>query len=173
LKMNIKENRSLNAIQHYQQQFEASLRTAPVDWYTFLDLKVQLGEVFLRKLDRMSMAHSVEARTPFLDKEVVKAVFACDPQLRVEQLPKNWVREIAKKYLPDTIIHRKKKGFNYPYLQWLHESGELEVIQKVQHEKKLFQTEHLNWLLKESRQGKFQHQIFAIYLLCKWIDKKL
>ena len=173
LKMNIKDNRSLTSIAAYQKEFTQSIHTAPVDWYTFLDLKIQLGEVLLRKLDRMSMAHNIEARTPFLDKELVETVFSTDPMLRQAQIPKGWIKEIAKDYLPYSIIHRKKKGFNYPYLEWLLSGNELDVISKVQKEKKLFNDDHLDWLLLEANQGKFQHQIFSLYMLCKWIDKKL
>lgn len=173
LKMNVKEHRSLDTISAYREEFVQSTRNAPVDWYSFLDLKIQLGEVFLRKLDRMSMAHNVEARTPFLDKELVQTLFSTDPQLRKEQIPKQWIKEIAGAYLPDTIIHRKKKGFNYPYMEWLRSGGELEVITKVQKNKKLFHDQHLNWLLSKGQEGKFHHQIFALYMLCKWIDKKI
>jgi asparagine synthase (glutamine-hydrolysing) len=173
LKMNIKDNRSLDIIASYRQEFEESRHSAAVDWYSFLDLKIQLGEVFLRKLDRISMAQSIEARTPFLDKELVKAVFATPPELRAEQLPKGWIKEIAAAYLPETIIHRKKKGFNYPYLEWLQESDQLGVITKVQQRHKLFNERQLKWLLSEGEQGRFQHQIFSLYILCRWMERQL
>ena len=91
------------------------------------------------------MAQSIEARTPFLDRELVKAVFATSPELREAQLPKGWIKEIAAAYLPQTIIHRKKKGFNYPYLEWLQESNQLEIIPKVQKRHKLFNEKQLEW----------------------------
>jgi asparagine synthase (glutamine-hydrolysing) len=173
LKMNIKDNRSLEMITAYIQEFKESHRNAPVDWYSFLDLKIQLGEVFLRKLDRISMAHSVEARTPFLDKEVVQSVFATATELREQQIPKGWIKEIAMDYLPEAIIQRKKKGFNYPYLEWLQSSNELKIILNVQKKHKLFNDIQLEWLLSEGEQGRFQHQIFSLYILCKWMERRL
>lgn len=173
LKMNIKDNHSLDWIASYSEEFEESRRSAPVDWYSFLDLKIQLGEVFLRKLDRISMVQSIEARTPFLDRELVKAVFSTVPELREAQLPKGWIKEIAAAYLPDTIIRRKKKGFNYPYLEWLQESNQLEVIPRVQKRHKIFNEKQLEWLLSEGEQGRFQHQIFSLYILCRWMERKL
>jgi asparagine synthase (glutamine-hydrolysing) len=172
LKMNIKDGRSLEWITAYREEFEKSPRSAPVDWYSFLDLKIQLGEVFLRKLDRITMAQSIEARTPFLDKALVKTLFATAPELREAQLPKGWLKEIATPYLPEAIIHRRKKGFNYPYLEWLQSSNELEIIQKVQKKHKIFNEKQLEWLLLEGKQGRFQHQIFSLYLLCRWIERK-
>ncbi len=91
LRMNVKDNLSLKALEPYKKEFEQSGRTSAIDWYSFLDMKVMLGNVFLRKLDRMSMAHSVEARSPFLDKEVVATAFAC--------AARNFVWQILPKHL--------------------------------------------------------------------------
>jgi len=173
LKRNIKDHHSLDRIASYRQAFEESPRSAPVDWYSFLDLKIQLGEVSLRKLDRISTAHHITVRTPFLDRELVKTLFSSAPKLRAEQLPKGWIKEIAAAYLPKTIIHRKKKGFNYPYLEWLQKSNQLEVILQVQNKHKLFNDTQLQWLLSEGKQGRFQHQIFSLYILCRWIKREL
>ncbi len=173
LRMNVKDNHSLKALEPYREEFEESGRTSPVEWYSFLDLKVMLGNVFLRKLDRMSMAHSVEARSPFLDKEVVATAFACSPELRMMQPSKALVKSVARKYLPQEIVHRKKKGFNYPYLEWLQESGELEVIHRVQEKMHLFHESELEMYLEKGRQGMFKQHLFALYMLCKWLEKNL
>lgn len=172
LRMNIRDNRSLEAIAQYKDEFDKSERSSPIDWYSFLDLKVMLGEVFLRKLDRMSMAHSIEARSPFLDKEVVAAAFSCEPDLRRGEMPKELIKIIAKSYLPKDIIERKKKGFNYPFMQWLQESGELETIERVQQKMNLFNNEELNVLLTQGKQGMFKQHIFSLYMLCKWLEKE-
>lgn len=171
LKMNVPDNHSLKAIKNYMEDFEKSHCTSPIQWYSFLDLKVMLAEVFLRKLDRMSMAHSVEARSPFLDKEVVAAVFGCEPSLRLTHIPKEILKTIAKKYLPKEIIDRKKKGFNYPFLQWLNESNELDVIRRVQEKTGMFQQAELDALLEQGKQGMFAQHIFSLYMLCKWMER--
>jgi asparagine synthase (glutamine-hydrolysing) len=53
LRMNVKDNHSLTALEPYKEEFEQSGRTSSIDWYSFLDMKIMLGNVFLRKLDRM------------------------------------------------------------------------------------------------------------------------
>ena len=173
LRMNVKDNTSLRAITPYKEEFDQSDRTSPVDWYSFLDLKVMLGNVFLRKLDRMSMAHSIEARSPFLDKEVVSTAFSCDPSLRLQGVSKALVKSVARKYLPDEIIDRKKKGFNYPYMEWLHESGELAVIERVQQQMNLFHQGELAMYMEKGRGGMFKQHLFSLYMLCKWLEKKV
>jgi asparagine synthase (glutamine-hydrolysing) len=171
LRMNVKDNHSLKALEPYREEFEESGRTSSIEWYSFLDLKVMLGNVFLRKLDRMSMAHSVEARSPFLDKEVVTAAFSCTPELRMMKPAKALVKSVAKKYLPNEIVDRKKKGFNYPYLEWLQESGELEVIHRVQEKMNLFHESELEMYLEKGKQGMFKQHLFSLYMLCKWLEK--
>ena len=172
LRMNVKDNLSLKALKTYKEEFEQSGRTSPIDWYSFLDLKVMLGNVFLRKLDRMSMAHSVEARSPFLDKEVVTTAFSCTPELRMMGPSKALVKSVARKYLPEEIVDRKKKGFNYPYMEWLQESGELSVIGRIQGKMNLFNESELEMYLEKGKQGMFKQHLFSIYMLCKWLEKK-
>lgn len=171
LRMNIKDNHSLKALAPYKEEFEQSGRTSPIDWYSFLDLKVMLGNVFLRKLDRMSMTHSIEARSPFVDKEVVATAFACVPELRMANTPKGLVKRVAGKYLPEEIVNRKKKGFNYPYMEWLQESGELEVIVRIQEKMHLFNESELEMYLEKGKQGMFKQHLFSLYMLCKWLEK--
>jgi len=172
LRMNVKDNHSLESLESYIEEFEESGHTSPVDWYSFLDLKVMLGNVFLRKLDRMSMAHSVEARSPFLDREVVATAFACTPELRMAERPKELVKRVASKYLPEEIVHRKKKGFNYPYMEWLQESGELEVIGRMQEKMNLFNGSELEMYLEKGKKGMFKQHLFSLYMLCKWLEHK-
>ena len=172
LRMNVSDNHSLKIIEKYQKAFEQSQRTSPIEWYSFLDLKVMLGEVFLRKLDRMSMAHSIEARSPFLDKEVVQSVFACDPALRLTPNPKALLKIIAQTYLPQETINRKKKGFNYPFVTWLEESGELDVIARIQKKMHLFNESEIAFYVESAKKGAFQQHIFVLYFLCKWWEKE-
>jgi len=172
LRQNIKENTSAKTLQPYRDAFESSGYTSSVDWHSYLDIKVMLGAVFLRKLDRMSMAHSIEARSPFLDKEVVDMAFSFAPELRAPTAPKALLKRIAARYLPEEIVNRKKKGFNYPYVEWLHESGELEVLGRVQAKLHLFREEELAMYLEKSKQGMFKQHLFSLYILCKWLEKK-
>ncbi|EIF50104.1 asparagine synthase (glutamine-hydrolyzing) [Sulfurovum sp. AR] len=171
LRMNVKDNRSLAALEPYKEEFEQYGRVSPMEWYSFVDLKVMLGNVFLRKLDRMSMAHSIEARSPFLDKEVVATAFSCTPDLRMMKPSKALVKNVARKYLPNEIVDRKKKGFNYPYMEWLQESGELEVIHRIQEKMNLFNESELEMYLEKGKQGMFKQHLFSLYMLCKWLEK--
>jgi asparagine synthase (glutamine-hydrolysing) len=74
----------------------------------------------LRRLDRMSMAASVECRTPFLDHRLVETVVNLPLAFRLRGSTDKWIlKEIASRYLPRTIVHRKKVGFPLPLGDYL------------------------------------------------------
>ena len=170
LRQNVRDDRSFTYIAHLVERFgEAS---GP-QWYSYIDIKVQQGEVFLKKLDRVTMAHGIEARSPFMDRKLVGRLLACDPKWRMGEKPKWLLKEVAKKWLPDEILQRKKKGFSYPYMEWLHESGELAVIERVDSELKLFRPDALAFMIEKSKKGRFKHHLYAVWFLCKWLEKRL
>jgi asparagine synthase (glutamine-hydrolysing) len=74
----------------------------------------------LRRLDRMSMAASVECRTPFLDHQLVRAVLNLPLSYRLRGRTDKWIlKEIAARHLPHSVVHRKKVGFPLPVKDYL------------------------------------------------------
>ncbi len=170
LRQNVRDDRSFTYIAHLVKRFGEA---AGPQWYSYIDIKVQLGEVFLKKLDRVTMAHGIEARSPFMDRKLVRKLFSSDPVWRMGNQPKWLLKEVAKRYLPPEIVERKKKGFSYPYMEWLIESGELSVIERVDRELKLFRSDALQIMIEKSKKGRFKHHLYAIWFLCKWFEKHL
>ncbi len=85
---------------------------------TSVDLRVQLPEEFLFMTDRFSMAHSLEARTPFLDRQFVEQMLLIDPKVRVDS-GKTLFKEAVEDLLPEQVLEGPKKGFVIPESQWL------------------------------------------------------
>ncbi|MDD5405344.1 MAG: asparagine synthase (glutamine-hydrolyzing) [Sulfurovaceae bacterium] len=171
LKQNVKDDNSLHYLEAYWQEFVESRRTNMIDWYSFCDMKVKLGDLFLTKLDRISMACGIEARSPFLDKAIVKLAFSVDPNIRFGDTSKFLIKQIAYDYLSSDIVERKKRGFSYPYMEWLLEENELEIIRRVQRERKIFNNDTLEFILSKAPSGGFKHHIFALYMLCRWLER--
>jgi asparagine synthase (glutamine-hydrolysing) len=74
----------------------------------------------LRRLDRMSMAASVECRTPFLDRQLVQAIINLPLSYRLRGRHDKWMlKEIAARYVPHAVVHRKKVGFPLPVKDYL------------------------------------------------------
>ena len=137
--------------------------------FTYFDLKVWVGEVLLMKLDKMFMASSIEARSPFLDKNMVQFIFSLPEDIRGKN---KWiVKEIAKKYVPLSIVNRRKKGFAYPFLEWLKEENELRLIIDVNRKTKIFNEEYLKEIIKTGHKRYKQH-LWTLYLFSRFLKKE-
>ncbi|WP_201352333.1 asparagine synthase (glutamine-hydrolyzing) [Hydrogenimonas urashimensis] len=167
LRQNVRDDTSLEWIDHYVKRFE---NPEGPRWFTYIDFKIQLAEVFLKKLDRVTMAHGIEARTPFLDRKLVQTLLRCNPLWRMGQSPKWLLKKIAQKYLPPDILTRKKKGFSYPYAEWLHEEKEGVWLMEANARHKLFKPDALRFIVEASRKKRFKHHFYALWHLMRWIE---
>lgn len=174
LRKNVRDNASLRFLAPYREAFEHSGHTHPAQWYSMIDLKLFVGEHFLTKLDRVSMAHTLEARTPFLDHRLADTVLSIEPSLRIGGgKTKTLLKQVAHHYLSDTIIGRKKKGFSNPYMEWLIASGRLDLIQEVNAKTGLFHDDVLAQYLEMGRRGKFKQHIWGLYVLSHWLEREM
>jgi asparagine synthase (glutamine-hydrolysing) len=95
---------------------------SPLVQLRWLDLNTDLAEGLLTKVDRASMAHSLEVRPPLLDHRLVEFMLSVDPELLVDQhrrRGKLLVRELMGPRLPTGHLDRPKSGFGLPVHRWL------------------------------------------------------
>jgi asparagine synthase (glutamine-hydrolysing) len=86
------------------------------------DVGVWLPDNLLERGDRMTMAASVELRPPFLDPRLVDLAFALPASVKVRGSTTKWVvKEVARRYLPASIVDRPKSGFKVPLDRWFRE----------------------------------------------------
>ena len=174
MRRNVKDNSSLKYLQDYRDRFEASSHTDESMWYSYIDLNIFQAEHFLTKLDRVSMAHSIESRTPFLDHKLVETIFSIDPKLRYEDgVTKALLKEIMKDKLDEKILKRKKKGFSNPYMEYLISSKKINLIKEVNKETGMFKENKLDEYLATASKGSFKQHIWGLYVLSHWIKKNL
>jgi asparagine synthase (glutamine-hydrolysing) len=84
-----------------------------------IDFPNQLAEEFLQVTDRFSMAHGIEARVPFLDHTFVETVMQIPANLRIGQThPKQFLIDVVKDLIPESIYHARKRGFVLPLKEW-------------------------------------------------------
>jgi asparagine synthase (glutamine-hydrolysing) len=96
-----------------------------LDRIAYLQVKLSLPNDMLTKVDRMSMAHSLEVRLPFLDHEFVEYVSKIPTNIRFRFWTSKWLLKKAMlPFLPKEIIYRKKWGFNVPLGAWLKNEKE-------------------------------------------------
>jgi asparagine synthase (glutamine-hydrolysing) len=86
----------------------------------YLDMRLYLQEAILVKVDRASMASSLEVRAPFLDYELVEFVMNLPSTLKLKGLTSKYIlKKALKNWLPDEVINRPKKGFGVPIAKWV------------------------------------------------------
>jgi asparagine synthase (glutamine-hydrolysing) len=91
-----------------------------VNRYLFVDQHYYLPDDILYKCDRMSMAHSLEVRPPFLDHRIVEFAAKLPASLKIKgRATKRVLRELASKKLPTEILQRPKEGLDIPAHEWL------------------------------------------------------
>jgi asparagine synthase (glutamine-hydrolysing) len=101
----------------------AAERTGCDDWLARLqaiDAHIYLPDDILTKADRMSMAHSLEARVPYLDTALVELAARLPSDVKLRRLSKKWILKRAlANHVPPAILTAKKRGFNVPVASWL------------------------------------------------------
>jgi len=103
-----------------QKLREVSLGRDDLTPYLWFDQKYFLPDDILTKVDRMSMAHAVEVRPPFLDHRIVEFAASLAPSLKIRGSSQKFVlKELMRGKLPSTVLRRKKIGFDIPAHEWL------------------------------------------------------
>jgi asparagine synthase (glutamine-hydrolysing) len=111
---------SREAIRPLYQEFRRSpARDDAGLWMSYLDLKIRLPELLLMRVDKMSMATSIEARVPFLDHPLVEWAMGVPTPVRLHGGKlKAILKDAMRGELPDDILDRKKQGFGVPVHDW-------------------------------------------------------
>jgi asparagine synthase (glutamine-hydrolysing) len=89
---------------------------------TYMEMKQRIPEHLLMRVDKMTMAHSVEARVPFLDHEVVEFARRLPPAYKLsEGVGKKLLKRVAEPYVDHDLLYRRKQGFGAPMDKWFME----------------------------------------------------
>jgi asparagine synthase (glutamine-hydrolysing) len=104
----------------YRERYAETAAAAPLARMQDLDLGIYLVDDLLVKTDRLSMAHSLELRVPFLDPKVAEFAFSLPTKLKVRGFAKKrLLRQALAPLLPREIVHGRKQGFSIPIAAWL------------------------------------------------------
>lgn len=148
----------------------------PVTQMQYLDLHLWMTGDILLKADKMSMAHSLELRVPFLDKKVMMLAERIPKRYRVtSENTKYAMRLAALKACPPQTANKKKLGFPVPIRVWLKEDEYYNVVKDKflsADSQKFFNTDKLVELLDEHRAGHYDYsrKIWTVYTFLVWYD---
>ena len=141
-----------------------------------VDIKYWLVKNILLKVDKMTMANSIEARTPFIDKEVFKIASTLPLKCKLSKdNTKIALREASKKDIPNEAYKKKKLGFPVPIREWIREDvvySEIKQTIEQNFVSEFFNQKYVIKLLEQHRDHKRDNykKIWAIYCFIKWYE---
>lgn len=109
-----------NAISLMERYFNQVAHASPLAQQQYVDIKTYLVDDILTKVDRMSMAVSLEARVPLLDYRIVEFAMSLPPHLKLNKgTTKAILRQVMANRLPEKVLNKPKEGFSIPLKHWL------------------------------------------------------
>jgi len=170
---------SYEVVRQYLESFEAQRPDSDfLARMTYLELKLRLPELLLMRVDKITMATSVEARVPFLDHHLVEYALGVPRELKVEgRSGKHILKRALEEILPRDVLYRRKRGFGAPVKQWFRgEMGKI-LTERVMNSP-LRGRDFLNYdfvarLFDEHRRGArdWGFQLWALLNLSLWYER--
>jgi len=149
----------------------------PLDEQDYVDIKTYLVDDILVKVDRMSMANSLEARVPFLDHRFVEFAATIPSHFRLhKKRTKHILKESLRDVLPMQIIERGKEGFSIPIKNWVKQELKPMMLDALSEsnvkDKGYFDPVFVNRLVQEHLSGRenHSHRLWALMVFHMWHD---
>lgn len=172
----IHDHKSAKRLQYTYDLLECVRRKNSVERMMAVDLRMNLADDLLLYTDKITMHHSLECRVPMLDLELVRFIESLPYNYRVKLWRTKIIhRDFARKVLPESIINRKKKGFQSPTKIWFRRSAPLLREILLDHSSRFanfFDLAEINNVLKEHENGfNCERQIFLLLGLYFWMEE--
>ena len=163
-----------------QKYFYQAAARDPLAQQQYVDIKTYLVDDILTKVDRMSMAASIEARVPLLDHRIVEMAVNLPARMKLQRgQTKVILRKAMKPYLPEAVLKKPKQGFSIPIKHWL--SGPLKPLmidllsEDTLRRRAYFQPDTVsNWIKEHlEERANHSHRLWALMVLELWTQKVL
>ena len=165
------------SLAHWREIISQAERTDELGAFQLLELRSSLPDELLMFADKMSMAHSLEARVPYLDKTVVEYAQRLGAEHKVRNGKGKWVhREVCRRFLPPQILKRKKRGFAVNVVDgWFNSSVNSQLAGMLRDSASrifsILKPEPVRKLLAEHQSGKHDRYklLFSLVMLEQWL----
>lgn len=169
---------TFDPVQEYANALEGPpTHLNPLASYLNADLTFYLPNDMLVKVDRMSMAHGLEVRVPFLDTEMVAFCANLPPEAKLYRgkVRKHILRESLRGKLPNSLFSRPKSGFNIPVEKWMRDNKMKEMLFDELNSHVDIISRYLNiaeiekvWIEHKTRKTDHGHALFSILMFALW-----
>ncbi len=169
---------SLEALAPLERVLEGAAFECDLAEMPYLDFRLYLEDNLLVKVDRASMACSLEMRTPFLDHRLIEFAAGLPAELKVRGFElKYLLKKAAVKWLPRKIVYRQKRGFSVPISRWMRKELRPWLDEALSEERLkrqgLFNVPSVRRLLEEHWSERADHRklLWAIFCFQLWYDR--
>jgi asparagine synthase (glutamine-hydrolysing) len=170
---------SLQVVESYLKHIEQERPNADfLARMTYLELKLRLPELLLMRVDKITMATSVEARVPFLDHHLVEYALSLSRALKVEGASgKHILKRSLEEILPRDLLYERKRGFGAPVREWFREGSGMWVdehlMNSTMRKRDLLDYEFVGRMLQEHRQKQkdWGFHLWALLNLSLWYER--
>ncbi len=147
-----------NAVEVFRYHATKAPSKHPLSQIQYLDLKTYLVGDIHTKVDRASMANSLEVRAPLLDHQLIEWVTGLDPNLKLNgQQSKYILKKAMEPYLPHDVLYRNKMGFSVPLAEWfrgpLKEKVKESLLGETMRQSGIFNMKYINHLVTQHQSG--------------------
>ena len=169
-----------HSIEVFRRHYEACDTDDPLSRTQYVDFHTYLVDDILTKVDRASMANSLEVRVPVLDHEFVECIAGIPSELKLKGRQAKYIfKRASERLLPDAILNRRKMGFVVPVGQWLKKELQPLVRETILGEefrqRGLFDARYVEWLWKQHVSGlrDFTQPLWALLSFELWAKRFL
>ena len=147
--------------------------------FQLLEIRSSLPDELLMYADKLSMAHSLELRVPYLDRTVVEYIQRLGANLKIRRSTRKWLhRQVCQRYLPPRILKRKKRGFAVNVVDaWFRSSVRGQLSELLLDDNSLMynllEREPVRKLLSDHRSGRQDHHklLFSLVMVEQWLRR--
>jgi len=158
MKQQLAGYQAVDVFKQYADKAPGMAAEDPLALIEYLDMKTYMVDDILTKVDRASMAHSLEVRVPMLDHKYIEWISALPSHLKLKgQTGKYILKKSLQPYLSDDILYRKKMGFAVPLASWFRGPLKEKIRQTILGEQfldnGLFNADHIHELVSQHQSG--------------------
>ena len=152
----------------------------PLRQVMLFDYFTYLRDDLLPKVDHATMLFSLEARSPYLDRDLTTFALSLPTSLKLRGVTTKWLlKRVARRWLPRRIVHRRKRGLSVPVAAWINQGLRAEVDRLLDTERLqaqgVLREERVRQLLSEHRSGRFDRAraIWPLVVYARWRERWL
>lgn len=168
-----------DVVRQYQETIAAARPDADyAARMTYLELKLRLPELLLMRVDKITMATSVEARVPFLDHHLIEYAMGLPRALKVKgKTGKHILKRALESVLPADVLYKPKRGFGAPVREWFRGPEGESLIQQIMNstirKRNFFDYGFIERLAEEHRrdQRDWSANLWCLLNLSVWYDR--